>query len=185
MEINTDLETLKLLLNCPRLYICNYFSDLKSEVDQAFNQYFITLNNHFNSTHLTNWVEIIKQIELFEKDCLSKQKTNHFKSFLLKEINVYLDLIQAKLDSNPTRVSNSLTKPNWNNTSCINRLTIDYKLKQKDELNDLINECIVKIERVLFQNQTILFIADRNKIGKLLIIQNEYLSKQLRQLVRK
>ncbi len=70
-EIQNMLKNLKQIFEIPRLYIANYFIDLKSEIDLAFNKKLI---NDFNHEIKTKWLEIINRINLFEKDCLKKFK---------------------------------------------------------------------------------------------------------------
>jgi len=51
-------------LRFPKLYLSNFFIDLKSKVDLYFNQ---VQNMNKNNQ---NWNLIIQKIESFEKDCL-------------------------------------------------------------------------------------------------------------------
>jgi hypothetical protein len=76
-DIENNLNELKMLLNIPKLYLANYFIDLKTQVDLKY----------FNQEKLKDqYMKIIKRIESFEQECYNKnnksKKRNKFKSIV-------------------------------------------------------------------------------------------------------
>ena len=58
-EIKNQLNEIKLMQQAPKLYLGNYFTDLKAEVDLEF-----TSNPYYKNIYL----KTIEDIELFEND---------------------------------------------------------------------------------------------------------------------
>ena len=71
--IKQNLEDLKSLFKTPRLFLANYFTDLKTETDEYFAKKLIALKD--KEELIIKWNEIIKLIELFENDCYKSMST--------------------------------------------------------------------------------------------------------------
>lgn len=90
-QFKCDLEQLKLLITLPRLYIANYFSDLRAEVDLAF------VKQNLIEQNITNWTEIIAAISQFEIECLKQQPNNQLDEDLAKIATKKIELLEHKL----------------------------------------------------------------------------------------
>lgn len=174
-ELDEELERFKLLFECPRLYISDYFYDLKTEIDSAFaiKQSTTTDKNVLNS----NWDKIIKKVESYETECLRVRKTNKFDEEFHNYNIEAIKLLNSKLT--------------------------DLKQGEQQENNaqmikNLINENINKLEKNIFLNKTMMFLNESNCIieifdkldymtsaGKLVFITNEYFNKRNMQLIKK
>jgi hypothetical protein len=64
-EAKNYLNELKSIYALPKLYLADFFIDLKSQVDFIFQEE--NYNNN-NKEFKQKWIEIIKQIESFEQD---------------------------------------------------------------------------------------------------------------------
>lgn len=166
IDINSNLreeyERLKSMFQCPRLFLSNYFTDLKAEIDSAYalkESELITDKTLLNK----NWIETIKRVEAFEAECFKAKKKNEFN----KEFQ------QAVLQT-IAQIEDDLTKG-----------------------QDLIAECISKIEKELFMNKTITFLDESKteldifdeldldaSVGKLLIVNNQYFSSNELKLIK-
>ena len=70
------IEDLKLIIEIPKLYLANYFQDLRNEVDKEMLPKQIL---HHNDTEMKNeidqiWNEMISKIDSFEKQCKNKDE---------------------------------------------------------------------------------------------------------------
>jgi len=73
----TELNELREIVEFPRLYLINYFIDLKNQVDKQFAlKQFREQNIETNQKLSKTWQNMISFIDLFEKECLN-QKMNH------------------------------------------------------------------------------------------------------------
>jgi len=164
-KLDNKLEQLKFIFECPRLFICNYFNDLRSKIDLAFVEKMFYLNDKTIKQKLNeNWTKMIDLIDSIEMRLMLLSKTtNKFSSVLSQEISKKIEFIEK----------------------LIKQTTNEFK-----DIDYLISEQIFKIEKFLLQNQTLVFINETNcKInnlfnklnsqyspGKLIFIKNEYFS---------
>ena len=81
-------EQLKLLITLPRLYIANYFSDLRAEVDLAF------VKQKLIEQNIKNWTEIIAAISQFEIECLKQQPNNQLNEHLTQIATKQIELME-------------------------------------------------------------------------------------------
>ena len=165
--VQFEFEQLKKAFNVPKLYIHNYFADLKSKVDFYYNKTDIQ-----NETNTKIWLDIIRKIEFYEKEC--------FKTFVkfhddtIEKTKETISLIEAKLAS-----LNS------------NNLEINFKSKKAEKiienLSYLVYDKLLEIERILFNNKKMLFIQinDSEKLQKLIFISNDYFSRIGTQIIKK
>lgn len=169
-KLDNKLEQLKFIFECPRLFICNYFNDLRSKIDLAFVKKMFYLNDKSIKQKLNeNWTKMIDLIDSIEMRLMLLSKTtNKFNSVFSQEISKKIEFIEKLIKQ----------------TAVINK-TNEFK-----DIDYLISEQIFKIEKFLLQNQTLVFINETNcKInnlfnkmnsqyspGKLIFIKNEYFS---------
>ena len=164
-------ENLKLILQTPRLYICNYFNRFRKDIDLFFIKRIIVETNTKTKAKLNrNWIEIIHKVDLFEAKCHRNQANNHLDKLLISVTDEKICSFELSLN--------------------------DSNL----ELRQIIQEQIYKLERILFLNRTIFFIDSINysgfdsfkrmdlqtTVGKLIICTNEYFdNRSLKQLYKK
>ncbi len=116
-----------------------------------------------------NWTNIIKRVEEFELECFRAKKKNEFQKEFQQEMSELISLIASDL----------------------------IRKKVDNVLDDLISQNILKIEKELFLNKTIVYLdeskTERNifdeidletTAGKLLIINDQYLSSNELQLLK-
>ena len=91
-QILKKLEDLKLIIEMPKLYLANYFQDLRNKVDLEMVSKQILHNNHIEKKNELNqiWIEMISKIDSFEKECKNKDE---LKSNLnqIEEIRIMLE----------------------------------------------------------------------------------------------
>ena len=65
------LDDLKLIVEIPKLYLANYFQELRNKVDKEMFPKQILHNNDIEKKNELNqiWVEMISKIDSFEKQC--------------------------------------------------------------------------------------------------------------------
>jgi hypothetical protein len=83
-------EELKCMQETPKLYLSQYFSDLKAEVDTDF---------ALKQDKKSDWLEIINSIESFETDTYKLHASSHTSNTLNEEIQKAEDSIEYYLDN--------------------------------------------------------------------------------------
>lgn len=181
-KLNKKLDDLRTLFKCPRLYLTNWFDEIKNDVDIAYGQKEIFETDPDLRTILrTNWNSIIERISLFEENCLKNQPTNKFNQHTTEAISQVINSVETNLIE-LHKLEQSVPAE-------------DQLIEHKTNLiNDSISSQIIKLEKILFQNKTIAFIASHkssiflaNKVfhrmdskttaGKLVVINDEYFNK--------
>ena len=172
------LENLKLLFEIPRLYISNYFSEIRKEIDIAVNEKLFKNSPTSNVILNENWGLIIEKLHSYETACLRNFPKNKFNNSITNETISFIGSLEQKLKS--------VTNQGHNES-----FTEEYFQSINIELNQLENEIydvIVQLEKIAFENMCFIFIDQKmskldgcfgtmNKettAGKLLIIKNEY-----------
>lgn len=78
-DIENSLNELKMLMNIPKLYLANYFIDLKTQVDLKY----------FNQEKFKDkYKKIINRIESFEQECYKNNKSKKRDKFESIEIQI-------------------------------------------------------------------------------------------------
>lgn len=151
-EINKSLEDTHLMLLVPKLFISNYFGDLKAELDAYF------IKNNQNETN--KWKNLINKIETYENDYYKKCTLN----------DTFKEKIKLEIDNIKERLSND----KLNKVSSIKyyeelkELTnhIEYKVQK----NLLSNKSFIFLDTVLNH-------CCSEKISLLLIINDAFVRK--------
>ena len=70
------LEGLKSIVELPKLYLANYFQELRNKVDkEMFSKQILHENDNEMKNELNqNWKEMISKIESFEKECKNEDE---------------------------------------------------------------------------------------------------------------
>ena len=154
-----EFDRLKLIYELPRLYLSDFFIDLKTQIDILFIQKDLKEKDvRLKNIIKQHWIEIIDKVDHFKNECFKNQKTNKF-----------IKKITEKLDNRIKFINENINDKN---------------------ITDIIEEEIFYLEKVLFMNQTIIFLPNDCKlekffkkmnkfttVGKLIII-NEFFSKK-------
>jgi hypothetical protein len=156
-----DLDHLKWLVEVPKLFLNDYFSELRREVDLAFVKK-ISLHEEFKNDLSNTWKEIIAKCDSLEQECLRKLTLSS-----LDEIKELIALIEQKQLNN-------------NNDH-------DHNM---ESINDLILKGVHKFEALVFLNKTIFFkenlnyYVSRTTAGRLEVIPDNYLGREYMQSVK-
>ena len=166
-KINERLDNLKFLIEIPRLYIANYFQELRNRIDILAAERCFNPTNEKNKHELNvNWAHIIKKIDLFENESLRKMPSNTMTNATIAEL-----------------VNEALVLINQIET---NKADLDEIVNF--EYEKALNNIEKKLNRIFFLNRTILFLERKDckipqlfskmnmntSFGKLIIIINKY-----------
>lgn len=115
-KISKALENLKILLELPKLYLSNYFSDLRNQVDKEISLDLIKEEKKKRQLNKL-WKQMIEKIDSFEKQCIKNPITN-------------TEAINQKLDS----IEEVLSKQETNNFDEIHQEIIDEEINVLKQL---------------------------------------------------
>lgn len=194
-NLKNQYEQLKKTFESPRLFLSTYFADLRNEVDIAFlkmnqSEHGMEVKHKLNDA----WFQMIEQINTFETECLKIRVSNSFNPEFTQEVREKIELIDIILNDLNNQVVVEEAKQAFSN-----------ELKSKDdednfnEVSNLIYEETYKIEKMLFLNQTMMFLDKTNwndaslfdvmntktTFGKIYFVQNEYFGKQTLGYIKK
>ena len=146
-QLLQKLEDLKLIIETPKLYLANYFQELRNDVDK---QMFSKQMLHINENEVKNkidqiWIEMISKIDSFEKECKNKDKLQS-NSKRIDEIKIILE----------------------NNKESTNLEVIEDKI-QEEEFN--LFRKLFQNKTIIFEN-----ICIKGGQRRLLIIDDEYVN---------
>jgi Leucine-rich repeat (LRR) protein len=151
--LNENLDKLELIIQNPRSYLTYYLNDLRNEIDTSFKQRRMNETNEKQRNLLNiTWLEMIQQIDLFEKDLFTTNLIN----FKLIEKHDFKQIKTHSLNNNNNdSIENELFKIE---KYLFRNKTITFLTRKHCQMLNLINESNVK-----------------TLVGKLLIITDEYL----------
>ena len=91
-QILKKLEDLKLIVEIPKLYLANYFQELRNSVDkEMFSKQMLHNNDNEMKNELNQiWKEMISKIDSFEKECKNKDELQSNLN-QIEEIRMMLD----------------------------------------------------------------------------------------------
>ena len=91
------IDDLKQIYETPKLYLDNFFMDLRNEIDKQVNTNLINLEEEKDKIELNEiWKEMISKIESFEKEC-NQNSINDFQK--ISNLNIFeFDLKQDKVN---------------------------------------------------------------------------------------
>jgi Leucine-rich repeat (LRR) protein len=130
-SITSDLNKLKQICQIPKLYLANYFSDLRRDIDLEFSKK-LQINNH----ELSIWNSMIDKINSFEQECISNINLNAKQQEFIQTLDSIHDSIQ-KNDSNHDEKK---------------------KLIQNEEINIL--KYLFKNKSIAYTNNKLIIISD-------------------------
>ena len=181
VHLTKSIEELEIILNAPRVYLSNYFSDLKNEIDlgAAILANFKTKSANIQlqtaeiDTIYNEQTLFINQIESFENTCL-----NSIQLFeLADQTKQTIDLLKLKMiefGKYLSRPDSEITKSN----------------QTFQEIENAVQQSCYKLQQRLFSNKCLLFLNKKTlkkfgveesllaslSIGILLFIQDQFIS---------
>lgn len=133
-DLKKEFEDLKLMLDFPKLYLSNYFTNLRNEVDFLF-------VDKQEKKFKTIWSKMTRKIDEFEKDCSSRLSDDCFDGHLKIQFKSILEKIDVEIT---------------------NLDPIDsYSKFRADDFKELIIKEKTQLGRVIFSNKSIMLI-DKN-----------------------
>lgn len=169
-QLVQDLDDLRTLFQLPLLYLSNFFTDLKRDIDLAAMKHSLNISPENTEQQMSlnkTWVSLVDKVNEFETNCYQAGRVNKLSSALGHQVQDLIDLIE-------TRIKNLKSKEDVN------------------EINELIYEKLYELEKIVFMNKTITFVEKSEcliselfsemevkvSFGKLIIVTNEYLGKR-------
>lgn len=167
--LKADLNNLKSVIKSPRLYLCDYFSELRNTIDiQCESSEQNEATQSFETQSL-----LINEVDAAEKECLSKLNNNFLTNGILKQVKHVMTAIEVNSKTNAL-----VDSPKLNEIKC------------------LLEETTSDILKVLFRNRGIVFLSKEflasfipglegliESFGLLVLIEDEFISS--RQLAQK
>jgi hypothetical protein len=161
----------------PRLYLSDYFTQLKSKIDMAY----FKLECSFEDTSKkeairNNWNETIEKITSYESDCFKNQIGNQFSEDAQTKIKNSFQLIENRLkDFDTDKVKAKFSKEYEDDKEDEDEDedkddeedddkkdgTYKYQIEEFKELSDLIYDSFVELARILFLNKTMIFLVKK------------------------
>ena len=174
-KLYSNLVELKLLFEFPKEYLTHHFKGLKNRVDaSALNLLSLYSTNKLVIDKINDcWEAIINRIRQFELECLS------YSASLMCNSN-------SNNNSNLAEESSSMTAQRIRSIETkLNYLTEQSSMMSIAHVEQMLNDELFKLERIVFQNKSILYLDNKNGleymrdlpqyfIGKLVCITNEY-----------
>lgn len=157
--LNKDFDRLKLIFKVPKLYVSNYFTDLRTEIDLIY----------ATKQDESNWLDLIRRVDTYESDCFKRLKK--FSTALSEQTNELITNTENKL------VCFKTTK-----------IDINFKTNSAEKLIDeftyLISDHLFKLEQIVFLNRK-MFLLNLSQTNKLVLITNEYVGRIGTDLIKK
>lgn len=177
-KFQKELKQLKLVLDSPRLFLADYFSNLMHEVDLTCQVYMNSqsdekvkfengsdkYNKHAENAQkaLDHQTLLIDKIKDFEKECYNALQQDKLDTDLTLQVQKILQSIEAKLDD-----------LEWTETNA-------------DRIDELLYKTLSKIHKSVFLNSTMFFLSKEelsrlkiNSFGMLVLIRGEFFGKRV------
>ena len=96
-KVFKKLEDLKFIVETPKLYLANYFQELRNNVDkEMFSKQMIHKDDNQMKNEISEtWKKLISRIDSFEKECINTDKLQ-LNSNRIDEIRIMLDNINEE-----------------------------------------------------------------------------------------
>lgn len=105
--MNIQIDQLKMMLDVPKYYLSEYYSNLKNQIDIEFLQKEIKEKN-LNEADKNLWMQMIQKIESFETENMIRLNSNPISEERKQEIYARIENIQDKMKNNENIEKNSL-----------------------------------------------------------------------------
>lgn len=175
-ELKPKLNKHKDMLEYPRFALSNHFSDLQNEVDLAFNQKLLEQSDETIKVEINrNYSEMIKYIQSFDTECLSKLNSKRVKQLTADEPKEKIEMIEKEFDALHQEIEIETNKcfdfEAKNTDYAVNdthNVYIEKKIKDFEstvqKYEQITNDEILELNRKLFLNKTVTFFARRDDL---------------------
>lgn len=143
-KLNDKFSKLKSLKNSPRLFIVNYFDEIRNIIDIECENYLIKHGEEREIT-IQQQEEMIKEVDLFEKKCLSNLESDQC-------FSIDLDNLQNKIES-------------------LDKNEVKKAEKELDSAIYRIEKTLLMDQGIVFLNEE----QPMSLFGALIIVKDEYL----------
>ena len=165
-QICQVFDSLKSILDSPRLHIANHFTDLRHQIDLEFQTFIRNSNDLEIERHSDYMTVILNEVQMFEVECLKNS---------LMISGHLLEMTKGRVK----QIEHELEKCSAG--------SIEIDEHTYYEINELIYECLLEIEREIYMSKQMIFLTKDNDLiefpcksyyssfGLLVIIENEYI----------
>ena len=162
--LKSDVNQIKSALQVPSLYVYHHFDELKNEIDIACQRKLESQNNE--TKHLEDQELIIKEVQAFEKACMSSLVDGQFESELFESLTASISQIEESLAN-----------------------VVPSELIGISKIQEQISETFFTIQKRVFLNRTMKFLTNESSfvkesafsvsqclLGSLVVIEDEYVA---------
>ena len=176
-RINSDLDALKNIFKCPRVYLTDHFADLTLKVDLEAEMFLLTKDEAKESSQseikkvVKNRELMLEKINEYQRECLDNcPPTFSFGP----NTSIEIALIETKLNELRGESMMNQIESDESNEHLFNKFT---------QIESLINSVSYKLQQVIFGNKCILFIQkdlldgyvnSKTFFGKLIFIKDAF-----------
>jgi hypothetical protein len=187
-----DLNDLELLIKSPKDYILKYFNDSRETITALYKTRKETkLTNELSIKLDENYKLLTSKIDQLEKECLNNFSANKYDNKIKESNDLILETIHQKIEYFTNKYTNQNNdQENEEYDEYEEEYDPEYYILEK-EIEDLIHATISSLEKIIFNNKTILFLEEEmckipnlfqsmdflTTIGKLLIFKDKYFSR--------
>ena len=161
-KIKGELASLNLIAETPRLYVSNFFSNLRNEIDLSCASFICGNEAEMNDAPRAQEI-MINKVNFYEEKCLDELRID---SETCKYLEKIIETIKERLNDTV-----------W--------IEVYAKASDVSELDKMAYETLCKIEKRLFLGRSFVFLkknlfqnCEIETFGKLLIVQDEFIGKR-------
>lgn len=202
-ELRAGLNQLKSTFISPKVYLSDYFSDLKAQIIIACENFIKEqndVNNEASIEALTFKSQMINEIKTFEQECqINLQSHSLQDESFRKAISDSIRTIEANLREFESNTKNTplllVSQPKENEEQIFDKLTSNPSISTNDyfvfDTEESISETLLLIQRAIFSSKSALFLSKDcdfmevlseeemskqvTSFGALIIIQDEFI----------
>ena len=204
-ELKASLNQLKSTFISPKLYLSDYFSDLKGQIIVECEN-FIKEQNDINNEASVKAIDfksqMISEIKVFEQECqINLQSHSLLDENFRKTISDSIKTIEANLKEFESNSDNKplliVSQPKDDDELIFSKLTSNPNISTNEyllfDVGETINETLLLIQRAIFSNKSALFLSkgcdfisslgeeemasEVTSFGVIVIIQDEFICK--------
>lgn len=154
-KLTSELETLKTVLGQPRIWLSNYFSELKNNIDIEFTKFLAEERSEDETKQATShYEEIIDKVVKIEKNCFNNLKTDRIND----------EEVQMQAEASINKIEQMIS-------------SLDSKISSETDLDlidTLIYETLLKIQLSLVLNTGLIFLNVTGLFGTLFIVDGQF-----------
>jgi hypothetical protein len=154
-ELGKDLEAFEALYQKPRLFINNYFKNIRTEVEAALEkQSKILTTPEINSQLNENYTKLIEKVNSCEAECLKRQPNDSFEKKVSEETNQVIESAKKSIEFLANAVKEGKGEPTFDVNGDPEEDSNEFSDDIQD-IEDLIYDQSLILERMLLMNRTL------------------------------